>query len=267
MLQSLRFWSRTMVHFAGDRTRRRRPTMPRFLKRWRAWLTSPFESMSRLNQWGAACMISTTCESMDRMHTTGRQRKVNDASIGSACDGSPRSPIGRRSGDRRFLFRPGAGHRFLPETFRQNRRRFFPGRPGNDGLGRRTGIRVSEPGLARIAGLGGECLSMRHYGLALVLDRRDPGDGVSRHRDDALLLHLQNPLRPRISAIALRSGSERAERGHIRGHDHPDVGLEHVLHGCGYVIGTVLDISRKPDHVVIDGGTLRGGGRTFFRDL
>jgi hypothetical protein len=35
MLLSLRFWSRTMVHFAGDRTRRRRPTMPRFLKRWR----------------------------------------------------------------------------------------------------------------------------------------------------------------------------------------------------------------------------------------
>ena len=58
--------------------------------------------------------------------------------------------------------------------------------------------------LARTDGLGRGSLSVRHPGHALVLDRRDSGHAVPRHRDDAVLLHLENALGPRLSAAALR---------------------------------------------------------------
>ena len=53
-------------------------------------------------------------------------------------------------------------------------------------------------------------LSVRHSGDALVLDRRDSGDALPRHRDDAVLLHLQDALGSRLSAAALRRAQPRA---------------------------------------------------------
>jgi hypothetical protein len=41
-------------------------------------------------------------------------------------------------------------------------------------------------------------------GDALVLDRRHPGDALPRHRDDAVLLHLEDPLRTGIPQAPLR---------------------------------------------------------------
>ena len=52
-------------------------------------------------------------------------------------------------------------------------------------------------------------LPVRHSGHALVLDRRDPGHAVPRHRDDAVLLHLQDPLGARLSATAVRRSQPR----------------------------------------------------------
>ena len=55
-------------------------------------------------------------------------------------------------------------------------------------------------------------LSIRHSGDALVLDRRHSGDAVSRHRHDAVLLHLEDPFGSGLSAAALWRAVARAFR-------------------------------------------------------
>ena len=60
--------------------------------------------------------------------------------------------------------------------------------------------------------LMGWAASAYQYGIladALVLDRRDSRHALPRHRDDAVLLHLQDALRPGLSA-SCASASRRA---------------------------------------------------------
>src|SRR6266436_8922968 len=72
------------------------------------------------------------------------------------------------------------------------------GGPRDDGVGGRSQLPLRQPGRAGTDGLGGIGVSIRHPGDALVLDRRDSGNVVSRAGDDAVLLHLENPLRSRV---------------------------------------------------------------------
>src|SRR5579883_599298 len=124
---------------------------------------------------------------MARVLTTDRQRNRDDPSFGYRGRRSHGALICRRCGDCGHLFCLSFGHWLLPETVCYHGRGLLSGRPGNDRLGGGAGFCVGQPGIAGIAGLGGECVSVRHSGIALVLDRRDPGDGVPGHRDDAVL--------------------------------------------------------------------------------
>src|SRR5579883_3306740 len=112
-------------------------------------------------------------------------------------------PAGSRPRDRRPLFRRRARHWILPETLRLQRRGLLSGRPRNDGLGGWPELSFRQSRLARIAGLGRLRLSIRHPRRALVLGRRDSRHAVFGPRDDAFLLHLENPLRARLSSASL----------------------------------------------------------------
>src|SRR5215467_5609100 len=128
------------------------------------------------------------------------------------------SPPGR-SGDHRYLLRLSARDWVLSEKVRHNRRRLLPRGTRNDRLGRGSRVRVGKPGFAGTPWLGRLCISIRDYGCALVLDRCDPRDGVSRPGDDAVLLHLENALGSGISKTSLWHRGRRLERDHFRGDD------------------------------------------------
>ena len=118
-----------------------------------------------------------------------------------------------RAGRRRHpaaVLRHGHLHRLLPEEPHQHQRRVLHGGARNDGLDRRPELLSRQPRLARADGLGRRGLPVRHPGRALVLDRRHPRHALPGHRDDALLLHLQDALGARLSATALRRRRARA---------------------------------------------------------
>ena len=89
---------------------------------------------------------------------------------------------------------------------------FFMAGPGNDGVDRRPELCLGQPRVARADGLGRIGVSVRNSGDALVLDRRNPGDALSRHHHDAVLLHLEGQLGPGVSAPA----DMATERGRCR---------------------------------------------------
>ena len=128
-------------------------------------------------------------------------------------------------------------------------------------------FRLRESRIARTARLGRLVVSIRHPRRALVLDRRHPGDAFSRHRHDAVLLHLENPFGPRIPATPLRPRRQRAQRDHVRRDDHPDVGRQHVRHGRGDESDARLEHSLQHLGFFPDGRNLCRRGRTLFRDF
>ena len=89
-------------------------------------------------------------------------------------------------------------------------------------------------GALELMGWAGFGLPVRHSGDALVLDRRHPGDAVPGAGHDAVLLHLQNPLRAGISETAFRRTGARLVRGFVRIHDRAHERREHVCHGQGH---------------------------------
>jgi hypothetical protein len=71
-------------------------------------------------------------------------------------------------------------------------------------------LRLRQPRLAGTDGLGRLSLPVRHPRRALVLDRRRPRHALPRHRHDALLLRLEDPLRARLPQdCASAQGSSR----------------------------------------------------------
>ena len=93
---------------------------------------------------------------------------------------------------------------FYLKKLRQHRRRFLHGRPGNDRLDRRAELSLRQPRLARNDGLGGAAyqygiLAAHWYWIGAI-----PAMLFLAHRDDAVLLHLQNALGSRLSEAALR---------------------------------------------------------------
>ena len=142
-----------------------------------------------------------------------------------------------------FYFALVLGDRILPEGAVEYRRRLFPGRPGNDGLGGRASFLSANLGSLELMGWAGFRLSVRHSGDALVLDRRHSGDAVPRHGDDAFLLHLQDAFGSGISEVAFRRTQPRAVRGFVRVHDRADERHQHVLHGLVMKIVLGWDIN------------------------
>jgi hypothetical protein len=67
-----------------------------------------------------------------------------------------------------------------------------------------AGLSFVAANLGSLELMGGVGVPVRHPGDALVLDRGHPCDAVSRHCNDALLLHLEDALGARLSAVALR---------------------------------------------------------------
>src|ERR1039458_1058444 len=92
------------------------------------------------------------------------------------------------------VLRNGDLHRLLREGVNQYQRAVLPGRPRDDRMDRRAELRLRQPGFAGVNGMGGCGLPVRHSGDALVLDRRDSRNALPGHRDDALLLHLEDAL-------------------------------------------------------------------------
>ena len=89
-------------------------------------------------------------------------------------------------------------------------------------------------GSLELMGWAGVGLSVRHSCNALVLDRRHSGDAVPRHRHDAVLLHLENPLRARATCNCALASQPRAFRDLLRLHDRADERHQHVLDGAGH---------------------------------
>jgi len=110
----------------------------------------------------------------------------------------------------------------------------------------------SQPGRVGITGWP-LFVSIRHTRGALVLDRRHPGDALSGHRDDAVLLHLENALGAGLFEASIRRRRKRAERDHIRGDDHPDSGVN--MYAMAVVMKVMLGwIFISASGVVADGG-------------
>src|SRR6266446_1966267 len=127
--------------------------------------------------------------------------------------------------------------------------------------------RSHQSGFTGIARLGGFFLSIRNPCSALVLDRRDSRNAVSRHRDDAVLLHIENAFGAWLPATALWKSGKRLERGVVRLHDHSDVRREHVCDGQSDAGGAGLEHPLQHLGIIADGGNLRGVWRVVFRDL
>ncbi len=89
-------------------------------------------------------------------------------------------------------------------------------------------------GSLELMGWAGARLSIRHSGRPLVLDRRHSRHALSRAGDDAVLLHLQDALRARLSQAALRRAQPRAVRRLLRVHDRAHERHQYVLHGAGH---------------------------------
>ena len=174
-----------------------------------------------------------------------------------------------RSGCRhhRFLLRPGPGHRLLPARASQHRRRLLHGRTRDDGVGRRPQLSLRQPRRARIDGLGGIGLPIRHSGDPLVLDRRHSGDAVPGAGDDAVLLHFQDPLGSGIFEAAFRRTQPRPVRGFFRLHDRAHERRQHVCHGQGHANRAGLGHQFQHLGFVPHGGDLCHAGRTALGHL
>src|SRR6185312_15897916 len=110
-----------------------------------AWLSSRLRSIMKQAQSANLFMTGTIFASTELRPTTVKQRNPNESTFRDVRNHSTGTSFGSGSRDHRFLLCFGAGDWVLSETIRQHRRRFFPGRPGDDRMGRRLGIRLGEP--------------------------------------------------------------------------------------------------------------------------
>ena len=138
----------------------------------------------------------------------------------------------------------------------QTARRLLHGRTRDDGLGCRAQFSFRQSGRARIDGLGGVGLSVRHSGHALVLDRRHSGDAFPRAGHDAVLLHFQNPFGAGLFEIALWRTQPRSVRDLIRVHDRADERRQHVCHGEGHADRPGMGYQLQHLGFVVDGRDL-----------
>src|SRR5260370_40541324 len=93
----------------------------------------------------------------------------------------------------------------------------------------------------RVDGDGWRLITVWDFGLTLVLDRRDSGDAISGHGHDAVLLHLEDPLRAWISPPAIRRGRAGAVGDLVCTHDNLDEWRQYVRHGAGNEDGAGME--------------------------
>ena len=116
------------------------------------------------------------------------------------------SPSGQRPRllDPRDLLRAGPGHRRAGPPRDRHQRGLPALRPLAAGLGHRAGLHLGQPRRHRDPRHGRQRRAVRHRDGALLLDRRRPGDGLPRPRDDAVLLRLAGAQRAGVPAPPLQ---------------------------------------------------------------
>ena len=79
-------------------------------------------------------------------------------------------------------------------------------------------------GAVEIIGMSANGAALRDPDRALLLDRRRPGDAVPRRGDDAVLLRLEGPVRPRVHEPAVRQAGAPGQRAELRARAAADRG-------------------------------------------
>ena len=112
--------------------------------------------------------------------------------------------------------------RLRRQALHQDQPRLLPVGALAAGLDHRSGVHLRQPRRDRGPGHGRQRRPVRRRDGQLLLDRRDPGHGVPRPGDDAVLLRLEGPLGPRVPAAALQRALARLQLVDVRGRDDPD---------------------------------------------
>ena len=125
---------------------------------------------------------------------------------------------------------------------------FFLSGPLAAGVDHRSGVHRRQPRRAGDPRAGRQRRAVRRPGRPLLLARRGAGDGLPRHRDDAVLLRGEGPLGPRVSAAALQRGHPRVQRGHVRAGHGADLRRQPVRAGADHPPDArLVDHARDPD--------------------
>ena len=125
-----------------------------------------------------------------------------------------------------------ARDRVRGEALHQDEPRLLPLRPLAARVDHGPGLHLGQPRRAGDPRHGGQRRAVRRLHRPLLLGRRDPGDGLPRDRDDALLLRLEGPQRARVPAAALQQADARLQRAELRARDRADRGREPVCAGA-----------------------------------
>src|ERR1700678_2678699 len=223
-----RFWWLATRRSAGEKRRMMPPTTRPCSKPLLAWPTTLLLCARVVPGSPRRCWIGITSANMAPTRPTDRRKNAPNGLCGyhATCA----VELDRHPGDRDLLRHRGL-YRLLPAWFFQHQRRVLHGRARDDRLDCRPELCFRQPGLARAHGVGRFGLSIRHPCHALVLDRRYPRHALSRHHHDAVLLHLENPLRTWIPETTLRRWGARAFGCQLRVHDHPHERNQYVLDG------------------------------------
>ena len=122
------------------------------------------------------------------------------------------------------------------------------GSPGDHGYGRGGG-------------------DVRDHAVPLLLDRRDPGDGLRGPVHDPLLLREQGPLRPRLPQAPLQRGDARVQRHPVRHLHAPALGHKHVRDGARLPAAPRLVAHGEHPPLGGDSARVRDPGRPLLLDL
>ena len=120
------------------------------------------------------------------------------------------------------LLRRRARDRVRREALHQDEPRLLPLGPLAARVDHGPGVHLGQPRRARDPRHGGQRRAVRRLHGPLLLGRRDPGDGLPRDRDDALLLRLEGPQRARVPAAALQQADARLQLAELRARDRAD---------------------------------------------
>ena len=121
----------------------------------------------------------------------------------------------------------------------------LPVRPLAAGVDHRPRVHLRQPRRARGDRHVGQRRPVRRRDGQLLLDRRDPGDGLPRPRDDAVLLRLEDPLGAGVPAAALQRPGAQVQLGHLRGRDRADRRREPLRAGPGARAAARLAAARR----------------------
>ena len=108
----------------------------------------------------------------------------------------------------------------------------LPVRPLAAGVDHGARLHLGEPRRARGHRHVGQRRAVRHRDGQLLLDRRHPGDGLPRPRDDAVLLRLEDPLGAGVPAAAVRRPGAQVQLDHVRGRHRADRGRQPLRAGA-----------------------------------